>query len=70
MPIQSILIPVKYYTLQTAKIWISKNGYKLSHRNKKPELIKNYYHFRQSDKNKTGKYKAVKKNKIIYIISL
>lgn len=70
MVLQSILLPKKYFNMLTAKKWISKNGYKLEHRNKQPELIKNYYHFRQSDKNKTNKYIIKKKNNILYVIAL
>lgn len=66
MILQSILIPKKY-GMTAAKKWIKKNSYKLEHRNKKPELIKNYYHFRQADKPKGVKYVVKKISDKIFV---
>lgn len=66
MILQTILIPKKY-SLTEAKKWISENKYKLSYHNKHPELIANYWHFRQSSKTKGVAYRAKKIGDKIFI---
>lgn len=66
--LQTILVPVKKYPkLSEAKRLIKSLGYKLSHRNKKPELIANYWHFRQGDKKAGAHYFTTKKRGLLYV---
>jgi hypothetical protein len=68
--LQSILLSAKLYNIKTASAWIKKNNYKLEYRNKKPELIKNYYHFRQADKGGHKRYFIKKKDDILYVYKI
>lgn len=60
MPLQTILFDTSLYSLGRAKKWIRSHGYKLSHRNKQPELLGNRWRFRQADKSKHGGYYSKK----------
>ena len=47
MPIQSVLIPRKKYTLTEAKKWIRDNNFKETFYGKKPDITEGFYRFRQ-----------------------
>ena len=66
--LQSVLIPKSIFNLVQAKNWIKDHNYKLSFYGKKPELIDNFYHFRQQAPSKFKKYYSTKlKNGVILV---
>jgi len=65
--IQSILIPIEYYTLHQALNWLIKHNY--YNTSDKVDITTNYYRFRQKEPNKNKKHKTIElKDKVKMII--
>lgn len=67
--IQSVLLSKKKYSLETAKEFIKKHGFKTEYKGKGVHETENYYRFRQDDpeKYKTFYSELITPN-VIYII--
>ena len=69
MGIQSVVFPKKHFTLKEAKLWIVKNGYKLSFYGKPVDITKTQYRFRQTSPKKYKNYRITRlKNKVQLVV--
>lgn len=58
MHLQTILFDKNYFNKRQAIAWIKKHNYKEEFNGKKPELIGNFYHFRQDKAKKNKEYRT------------
>ena len=58
MPVQSVVIPKRKFTLAAAKKWITSHGYKVTFHGKEVDITPSEYRFRQQAVKRNADYRT------------